>query len=214
LNIVQDKNEQRSRRPATAVRRSDLTARLTDLAEAAIARSGVQELRARALAEAAGCAVGAIYTVFPDLDELILTVNGRTLDAIDAALTEAVRGVSTPEAQMEVLASAYLDYAAHHRGLWNALFQHRMTVGRSVPDWYADRLAAAFTHIEAPLRRLQPDLDEAGCAQFARTVFSAVHGVVELGLSGRTASPEMLHSQLQRLVAALAHGLDTRAAGS
>jgi len=194
-------------------RRSDLAARLTDLAEAAIARSGVHDLRARALAEAAGCAVGAIYTVFPDLDELILTVNGRTLDAIDTALTQAVQGISAPEAQMAQLASAYLDYATHHRGLWNALFQHRMAGGRAVPDWYAGRLAAAFTHIEPPLRRLQPGLDDAARAQFARTVFSAVHGVVELGLSGRITAPEMLRSQLQKVVAALARGLDTRGPG-
>ncbi len=214
MNIVQDKNEHRSRRPGTVARRSDLALRLTDLAEAAIARSGVQDLRARALADAAGCAVGAIYTVFPDLDELILTVNGRTLDAIDAALTAAVRGVSAPEAQMEQLASAYLNYATNHRGLWNALFQHRMAGGRAVPDWYAGRLAVAFTHIEMPLRRLQPDLDDAACGPFARTVFSAVHGVVELGLAGKTAPPGMLHGQLQRMVAALARGLDTRHAAS
>jgi AcrR family transcriptional regulator len=213
MNIVQDKNEQRSR-PATLARRSDLALRLTDLAEAAIAKAGVQDLRARALADEAGCSVGAIYTVFPDLDELILAVNGRTLDAIDAAMTVAAHGAPAPEAQMERLASTYLDYATHHRGCWNALFQHRMAGGRAVPDWYAERLAAAFTHIEAPLHILQPDLDKAASARLARTVFSAVHGVVALGLGGQATPPEGLHGQLRMVVAAMARGLDTRRGGS
>jgi AcrR family transcriptional regulator len=211
MNIVQDKNEHRSRRPATLVRRSDLAARLTDLAESAISTIGVQDLRARALADAAGCSVGAIYTVFPDLDELILAVNGRTLDAIDAAMTLAAQGAPTPEAQMESLASRYLDYATNHRGRWNALFQHRMAGARAVPDWYAARLAAAFTHIEAPIHVLQPELDKAACAQFARTVFSAVHGVVELGLGGKTMTPpDILRVQLRKVVAAIARGSDLR----
>jgi AcrR family transcriptional regulator len=214
LNILQAKNEHRSQRAATAARRNDLAVRLTDLAEAAIAHSGLQDVRARALADAAGCAVGAIYTVFSDLDELILTVNARTLDAIDAALTVAVRDVSAPEAQMAQLAAAYLDYASQHRGCWNALFQHRMAGERAVPDWYARRLAAAFTHIETPLRRLQPSLDDVACAQFARTVFAAVHGVVELGLAGRTVPPEMLPGHLQAVVLALACGLGSHSAGA
>jgi AcrR family transcriptional regulator len=211
MNIVRDKNERRPLRPTTLVRRSDLAGRLTDLAEAAISTIGLQELRARALADAAGCSVGAIYTVFPDLDELILAVNGRTLDAIDTAMTLAVQNAPTPEAQMESLALRYLDYATNHRRRWNALFQHRMAGARAVPDWYAARLAAAFTHIEAPIHVLQPALDKATCAQFARTVFSAVHGVVELGLGGKTITPpEMLRAQLLKVVAAIARGSDLR----
>ncbi|MCB8877986.1 TetR-like C-terminal domain-containing protein [Acidisoma silvae] len=209
MNIVQDKYEQRSQRPATLARKTELAARLIDLADAAIDAAGVQELRARALAEAAGCSVGAIYSVFPDLDELILTVNGRTLDRIDAALAAAVLGCTTPMQQMERLASAYLNYAVDHRGHWSALFQHRMIGERPLPGWYATRLDLAFRHIEGPLQVLRPDLDEASRVQLARTVFSAVHGVVELGLSGKALSgtPETIGDQVQILVSAIAHGL-------
>ncbi len=70
-------------------------------------------MRARALAEAAGCAVGAIYGVFPDLDELVLSVNGRTLDAIEAALGRVPARGPAP-LRLAGLAQAYLDYASGH----------------------------------------------------------------------------------------------------
>jgi AcrR family transcriptional regulator len=216
LNIVQHKNEQRSHRTVTEARRTDLATRLVDLAEAGISATGLRDLRARALAEAAGCSVGAIYGVFPDLDELVLAVNSRTLTAIDAAMTLAVRDCPTPMAQMERLASAYLDYAIDHRGCWNALFQHQMAAGRPAPDWYAARLGATFAHVEGPLAALRPDLGTADCARMARTVFAAVHGVVELGLGlGNKLAmtpPEMLHGQLLIIVEAMARGLSARGA--
>ena len=45
----------------------------------AIAEQGFRGLKARALADEAGCAVGAIYNVVADLDELVLLANARTL---------------------------------------------------------------------------------------------------------------------------------------
>jgi AcrR family transcriptional regulator len=207
--IVQVKYEQRSQRSSTLARRTSLAERLVDLAEAMIGSSGLDDLRARALADAAGCSVGAIYTVFPDLDELVLSVNTRTLDAIDAVMTKAAQDVPAPAVQMSRLASAYLDYAIAHRGCWNALFQHRMAGGRPLPEWYAMRLEAAFTHIETPLGMLQPKLERVERSRLAHTVFSAVHGVVQLGLDSKLTNlaSATQHDQLQILVTALARGL-------
>src|ERR1700712_4959872 len=98
--IVQVRSEQRSHRESTLARRTSLTGRLVDLAEAMIGSGGLDDLRARALADAAGCSVGAIYIVFPDLDELVLAVNSRTLDAIDAVMRQAAQDVPAPAAQM------------------------------------------------------------------------------------------------------------------
>ena len=70
-------------RPATVSRHEKLQNALIEAAERAIATQGLGALRARALAEEVGCAVGAIYTIFPDLDGIILAANSRTLIQID-----------------------------------------------------------------------------------------------------------------------------------
>ena len=74
-----------------ADRRERLRTALIDAAEATIAAEGLAALKARDLAKEVGCALGAIYTAFPDLDALILTVNLRTLALFERAIT-AVTG--------------------------------------------------------------------------------------------------------------------------
>lgn len=208
MNTIQEKSEQGSRRPATAARHHDLHDRLVAAAEAAITAAGLGSLRARALADAAGCSVGAIYGVFPDLDALALAVNGRTLGAIGAAMGDVAPG-HDPVEHLVQLALSYLGYAAAHRQRWNALFQHRMAAGQPIPPDYAARQAAAFSHVEQPLAALMPGLPPEEQSLLARTLFSAVHGVVALGLDEKVAAMPVavLRAQLQTVVEAMARGL-------
>jgi AcrR family transcriptional regulator len=56
-------------------KREDLKERLTTAAEALIIEHGLGGLKARDVTEKAGCALGALYTAFPDIDHLIMAVN-------------------------------------------------------------------------------------------------------------------------------------------
>ncbi len=208
MNTVQDQDERRSEKTSTTRRRRELHDRLVLAAEAEIADAGLANLRARSLAETVGCSVGAIYGVFPDLDALILAVNGRTLDAIDRAMQAAGHGRS-PADHLARLADAYLDYAAANRHRWNALFQHQMPEGRPITAWYAERQVAAFSNIEAPLAALRPGLSAKKRALLARTLFSAVHGMVELGLTEKVMAMPLpvLREQVRLIVRAIANGL-------
>jgi AcrR family transcriptional regulator len=183
-------------------------------AEDAIAAHGLAGLKAREIAREANCAVGTIYTVFADLDALVLTVNARTLEAIDAEL-RAVLATNAgkpakPVTQLMDLAAAYLDYASRNRQRWDALFAHRMADGRQVPDWYRAPQAKLFQHLETPLAALCPGLSASELSVLGRTLFSAVHGVVSLGLDQKLSPmpPEVLRAHTRSLVEILAKGLD------
>ena len=207
VDTIGDRNEPRLHRAATVLRHQKLHDRLVAEADAAIARTGLANLRARDLAEAAGCSVGAIYSVFPDLDALILAVNARTLKAIDAAM-RGVPPAADPVEHLVRLAEAYLDFAVAHRPRWTALFAHTLADDRPVPEWFAEQRQVAFSHIEGPLRILAPDMEADGRALLARSMFSAVHGVVTLGLDEKVAAMPMpvLRAQLRMVVAALGRG--------
>ena len=200
MNTVQEESEPRSK-ISTSTKHEVLQDRLLTLAEHTIALKGLPALRARTLAEEAGCSVGAIYGVFADLVALILAVNARTLDQFTASMQRAE--------DLPAMAGAYLDYAAANRHRWQALFQHRMPDGRPIPQSYADKQALAFSRIEAPLATLCPALPHPERAALARTLFSAVHGVVILGLDEKVAAVKLpdLHAQLRLLVDALTRGL-------
>lgn len=151
-------------------------------AETAIAKGGLSALKARTLAETAGCAVGAIYNVFPDLDALIFAVNARTLEKLDAVLAATVRPDTDPETAMRRLALAYHGFSRAERRRWTAVFAHQIPDGSSPPDWYLGVVGKLFRHIEGPLATLLPDATPEVRGGLARTLFSATHGIVSLGL--------------------------------
>lgn len=221
MNDVQEEDEHgpEGARAETAAgrRHRHLRDALVAAAERAIAESGLPGLKARDVAREAGCALGAVYTAFADLDALVLAVNARTLDAMDAHLRAAAASrpeAEGPVARVAALAEAYLDYATRHRPRWAALFAHRMAAGREPPGWYAEKQAELFRHVEGPVAALRPGLDGAGVSCLARTLFSAVHGVVSLGLDGKLAPmPEdALRRELRLVAEAVARGLDARGA--
>jgi AcrR family transcriptional regulator len=114
---------QRLERGATA-RRKTLRDALVAAAERTIEQEGLRGLKARPLAEAVGCAVGAIYNAVEDLDELALLVAARTLAALERELLAAADAGETsggPEAAVARLvrmALAYLDFAAANTQRW------------------------------------------------------------------------------------------------
>ena len=196
----------------TATRREQLKEALTDAAVRMIAEQGLSGLKARALADEAGCAVGAIYNVVADLDELILHANARTLAALEKALTAAAtsgRGPDWAIDQLVKLALAYLEFAASHRRQWQALFDHRIARGDSPPDWYQRDLERLFGYIEQPVAELLPDASPARRALLARSLFSAAHGLVALGLEEKLQFIPLpsLREQVTTIVSALGYGL-------
>ncbi|AWN37235.1 TetR/AcrR family transcriptional regulator [Methylobacterium radiodurans] len=212
-------------------RRAALREALIGAAERTVAEQGLAALRARDLARAAGCAVGAIYTVFPDLDALALAVNLRTLNLFDAALGPVdapapdrpagggtVGATADPRAAADALVRlglAYLAFAQAHPLRWDALFRHRPPPGQRAPDWYVAEQARLFSRIERPLAALRPDLPEPERSLLARSLFSATHGIVALGLDEqRMALPAAtLRVQLETLVRAMAAGLMSQRPG-
>ena len=212
--MAQDRFERRSSsstagpaRPATALRHQDLRAELIAAAERLIETRGLTHLRARDLANLAGCSLGAIYNVFTDLDELVLAVNANTLKAIDREMTEVEDG--DPLQHLTALANAYLTYAVRNRLRWEALFNHRMPAEAAVPQWFQDIQNTAFSRIDGPLDLLRPDLPEAARALLGRSIFAAVHGMVALGMDRRVAPMDLpvLRSQIAVVVSAIVRGL-------
>jgi AcrR family transcriptional regulator len=201
----------------TAERRHNLKEALIAVAERGIDANGLIGMKARDLATEAGCSVGAIYNVVADLDELVLAVNGRTLAMMEAELAAAagssLRGkkhsADKAIALLVRLAQAYLHFAVTHQRRWRALFDHHLPEGSELPGWYLDQQRQIFAFIEQPLRLLQPDLTEQQFAILARSLFSAVHGIVALGLEEKLGaiSVRELERQTAAIVTAIGHGL-------
>lgn len=189
-------------------KREELRAKLIEAARTRIRETGLQSLRARALATDVGSALGGIYNAFADLDALILQVNATTLAALQQKIRQRIAGITEPRALLRELALTYLDFAREHHRLWSALFEHRLQSGEHMPDWYRGEQAMLIESLIAPLQALNPELDRSALLVRARTFFAAVHGIVTISTEQRFIGvPETdLGQELERFVDILVAG--------
>lgn len=189
--------------------RDNLRHRLIDAAERRIGEQGLAGLKARQVTADAGCALGALYNAFADLDDLVLHVNARTLDRLAAAFAGAYRAGESAEETIAVLARTYVRFALENRMLWSAVFALALPEGRSAPDWYVVRYRALIDQIADPLAKLRPDLSPDELQLRARTLFAAVHGVVRLFLEARflAVPQDRITPEVAALVKAMTRGL-------
>lgn len=178
-----------------------------------IADRGLSGVKTRDLAREIGCANGAVYNLVADMDELILRVGSRTLLRLDQALSAAEgAGERSPQETLVRIALAYCDFAAENLQLWRALFEHRMEADKVVPDWSVQDQMRLFRHIYQPLATLFPKRSREQLGITARSLFSAVHGMVALGLEQKLVAVPLpaLRKEIAGLVRAMIDGLIAR----
>lgn len=171
-------------------RRKDHTREaLTQLALTAagelLEREGVEGVTVRAVAERIGYAVGTLYNLFQNLDELLLHLHGETLTRLEQALERATPDTSSPEAGVRALTVAWLDFTRQHPQRWRGLFHYRLTPGREHPDWYRARVEGVLAQVEHALGPWFPEGGEAARREAALLLLGGLHGLWSLGESGR-----------------------------
>jgi AcrR family transcriptional regulator len=173
---------------------------MIETARGLISTNGLRSLKVRDVAEAADCSIGSVYNEFGDFDGLILTVNRETVRALTAQLVAVP--AEDPVRQLRGLAESYLTFAADHANLLRSLFEHRMEDDRPFPEDILLMVMQAFALMHEPMVRLLPDRNPEEVALLARMMFSAVHGIISLGLEERMVAvpPEKLRQQLAQFV--------------
>ena len=168
-------------------KRADLKARLLKCTIARIQKDGMRSLRARDLAQDAGCALGAIYNIYNDLDELVFYAKVEVFRNMEESLAEVMQEAShlPPLDQLRMLTSSYLDFANNNTNLWSALFTGDLTDRHDVPDWYQEALQRLMGYISGPLKQVAPNQTDEELSLNTRTLFSAVHGVILLTIQDR-----------------------------
>lgn len=197
--------------PATPAQVEERKDKVIAIAERIIAEDGVSALSARRVSADAGFSVGMIYANFGDLDGVVLAANSRFIARLDAALADVSSRGGTVTDRYLILAKTYLHFGLANRRQWAALFEHRMGNGKPLPHWHLEEHLRMFRHIAEPLGELAPGLDEKSRNALARSIYSAVHGVVSLSVEtrlGQVPVPE-IEKQLEIVVKSLVIGLET-----
>lgn len=179
--------------------REEIRQMALDAAEAIVATQGYKGLSARKVTSAINYTVGTLYLVFENLDDLVLQINGRTLDRLFDWLLARRGKTGTPRDELLGLANAYIDYAEAETPRWNMLFEYITEKGNALPDWYLIKLGKVFGLAEEALKPLADHRAELEVEQAARVLWASVHGICTLkirqrmDLAGGQSTEQMAH---------------------
>ncbi len=180
-----------------------------DIAE----EEGLRGLTTRRIAREIGYTVGTLYNVFENLDDLIVHLNGTTLDALYEACSE-VRLDDEPEAAVRALAESYIRFIREHPKRWSILFDHRLPNGAELPEWYHEKIRRLLGLLERALAPLFPPGQEAEKHHSARVLWSSLYGIGALESASKLGINVSVEALSDSLISNYLVGLRTRVAQS
>lgn len=171
---------------------------------------GYRALTVRKIADAIGYSAGTLYNLFDNLDDLIIRLNGATLDELFDRLS-AIEGSGDPTLYLDRLFDAYLAYLDAHPNLWNLLFEHTRPEGQVLPKWYVDKVANVLELLEEALSPHFPGDRANEKRHAARVLWASLHGICSLSQAGKlkVVTTQTPREMARLLVSIFLTGLET-----
>lgn len=135
---------------------------------------GFARFSAREVAKRIGYSIGTLYNVMGNYDQMIMAINGRTLDLWIAYLERRLEGES--EHRLRQAIAAYFEFAIEHRHAWTALFDFHLADDEETPEDYQQKVTAITQVIVRELAAALPPEHAEQAYPLARSLLATVHG--------------------------------------
>jgi AcrR family transcriptional regulator len=188
---------------------SDFRERLCEAATRLFAQHGAEGFTMRMLAAEVGCATMTPYRYFRDKDELLSAVRALAYDRFSEALEGAARAPGDSRDKSSAIGEAYVRYAFDNREAYRLMFDMRPPEGAA-----SDDLARAATRANDNMTAYVKAMIDEGVlkgdpAMIGRMFWAAIHGVVQLELSGVLPPGPTADSVRHEMMRALFIGLNS-----
>ncbi|HEY2707577.1 MAG TPA: TetR/AcrR family transcriptional regulator [Caulobacteraceae bacterium] len=155
--------------------RSELRTMIVEEGRRQLADVGLARFSARDVAKRIGYSVGTLYNVFASLDELLMAINGRTLELWAEHLRARLHRPDEGD-RIATLVRGYFEFATANPKSWIAIYEHHMAEGVAAPDWYVALVADIMGLVAAEIAAALPGASRAASLALARSLVATVHG--------------------------------------
>jgi len=170
--------------------------------------AGFARFSAREVAKRIGYSIGTIYNVLGSYDQLILAINGRTLDLWLDYLDARLATPGEREERLKLAIDAYFEFALVHRHAWAALYDFRLPDDQEPPAWYQDKVTAITDIVVREVAAALPEAKRDQAQSLARSLLATVHGHCFFTMNGTfriLGETDPLSAALDRVRDALEH---------
>lgn len=174
--------------------RDELEALILNAGREVMAEVGYARFSAREVAKRIGYSVGTVMHVFGNVDGLVMEINARTFATWTVWLEERLEHAQGRQ-RILVLVDGYFAFAAEHRNLWSAIYEHR------VPDTmdFAETLVTHRRRLTGVIARevaaVLPGVSETTITALTGSLIATVHGHCAFLLGGTFALIGVEHPQ-------------------
>ena len=160
---------------------------ILDAAQEIIEAHGLAGLSAREIARRIGYSPGTIYNMFDNLDDVVLNVEARVLDALDQRLVghPAGRGHGRDESADPDRPRLSGLHPGKARAYGTCCSSITCRPGTDLPAWYQQKLEGLMGQVEQALAPHFPPGKEADLQRASRVLWAGVHGITSLSTADK-----------------------------
>jgi AcrR family transcriptional regulator len=205
MNVVQTHFEKAAPRAGRDVLRQ----RALDAAREILRNEGFRALNARRLAAAIGVAVGTLYNLFENFDEIVLRLNLETLQELERVIASRTALPEDPTAATLAIARDYLDFTQSQRHRWASVLEFKTPTPHSLMDEFRATIGQMVAAVERGLAPLFPPGEEAQRRLSAAVLWTSLEGISALTAADNlrmvapTTARDMTHALIVNYLAGL-----------
>lgn len=162
---------------------------ILDAAETIIIHDGYSALTVRKIAKEMGYTIGSVYMVFTSMTDVAMNIKENTMDDLIRLLQQIP--VDAPEKTIIELAKTYLQFAARNFNRWTMLFMPDTSNSEACQQ----KINAILSLVEAQFAQLAPGCSAQQSQQAGRALWSGVHGICTLSLTGEQDAEDIIDTE-------------------
>ena len=205
MNVVQNNAKKVSGR----VGHDELRERALSRARLILQDEGLKGLNARRLATDIGVAVGTLYNLFQNFEEIILRLNLETLEELEAVFASRTVLPKDPVEAMLGIAREYLAFTARHRNRWAATLEFQSAGPHGFTDEFPATISRLVAEVERAMAPLFPPGTESDRRLAAAVLWTSLEGISALSAADnlRMVAPTTTWDMAQSLIVNYLAGL-------